>query len=132
GLDDAARTELEGLEAAGVAVRQGPVARVVTGPVGHLAAVELVEGTRLEADAGAVGPRFRPRVESFAPLGLATAPHASGLGDVVEVDATGATHVPGLYAAGNVTDPGHQVLHAAAHGSRVGSMLCFDLAHDDI
>jgi len=40
--------------------------------------------------------------------------------------------VPGLYAAGNVTDPSQQVLQAAADGSRVGAMLSFSLAHDDI
>ncbi len=37
-----------------------------------------------------------------------------GLGDFVETDATGETAVPGLYAAGNVTDPSQQVLQAAA------------------
>jgi SAM-dependent methyltransferase len=40
--------------------------------------------------------------------------------------------VPGLYAAGNVTDPGQQVLHAAANGSRVGAMIAFDLADEDL
>ena len=47
-------------------------------------------------------------------------PHPSGLGDFVETDADGETSVPGLYAAGNVTDPSQQVLQAAADGSRVG------------
>ena len=50
----------------------------------------------------------------------------------METDATGATAVPGLYAAGNVTDPSQQVLQAAADGSRVGGMISFSLAHDDI
>ncbi len=50
----------------------------------------------------------------------------------METDATGATAVPGLYAAGNVTDPSQQVLQAAADGSRVGAMISFSLAHDDI
>ena len=44
----------------------------------------------------------------------------------------GETSVPGLYAAGNVTDPSQQVLQAAADGTRVGAMISFDLAHDDI
>ena len=50
----------------------------------------------------------------------------------MEADATGATAVPGLYAAGNVTDPSQQVLQAAANGSRVGAMISFSLAHEDI
>ncbi|HWI02615.1 MAG TPA: methyltransferase domain-containing protein, partial [Acidimicrobiales bacterium] len=70
--------------------------------------------------------------EPFVSLGLELTPHPSGLGDVVTTDATGATSVPGLYAAGNVTDPSQQVAQAAAHGSRVGAMISFSLADDDI
>jgi SAM-dependent methyltransferase len=40
--------------------------------------------------------------------------------------------VEGLYAAGNVTDPGQQALQAAADGSRIGAMISFSLAHEDI
>jgi len=58
--------------------------------------------------------------------------HPSGLGDYVETDANGATNVPGLYAAGNVTDPSQQVLAAAAAGSKVAAMISFDLAEDDL
>jgi SAM-dependent methyltransferase len=49
----------------------------------------------------------------------------------VETDASGQTAIPGLYAAGNVTDPSHNVLQAAADGSRVGAMISFSLADDD-
>ena len=113
-------------------VVDGRVRRVVTGDDGHVAAVELADGDRIDADAVAIGPRFRVRAEPFASLGLEPAEHPSGLGDFVETDATGATAVPGLYAAGNVTDPSQQVLQAAADGSRVGAMISFSLAHDDI
>ena len=77
-------------------------------------------------------PGSRVRAEPFAALGLQPAAHPSGLGDFVETDTTGETAVPGLYAAGNVTDPSQQVLPAAADGSRVGAMISFSLAHDDI
>jgi SAM-dependent methyltransferase len=79
-----------------------------------------------------VGAGFRVRADAFASLGLTPAPHPTGLGDFVETDATGETSIPGLYAAGNVTDPSQQVLPAAANGSRVGGMICFSLARDDI
>ena len=105
---------------------------VVTGDDGHVAAIELTDGARIYADAVAIGPRFRVRTEPFASLGLATAEHPNGLGDYVETDTTGATGILGLYAAGNVTDPSQQVLQAAAAGSRVGGMISFSLAHDDI
>ena len=50
----------------------------------------------------------------------------------METDAAGETAIPGLYAAGNVTDPSQQVLQAAAHGSRVAAMVSFSLADEDI
>ena len=129
---DADDPELDALRAAGVDVVDGRVRRIVTGDDGHVAAVELADGDRIDADAVVVGPRFRVRAEPFASLGLEPAAHPTGLGDVVETDATGATAVPGLYAAGNVTDPSQQVLQAAADGSRVGGMISFSLADDDI
>ena len=129
GLDDA---ELGAFRVAGVDVRLEPASRVIADPDGRLKAVELIDGTVLEADAVLVGTRFRPRMETFTRLGLEAVPHASGLGDVVAVDSTGATSVPGFYAAGNLTDPGLQVLPAAADGSRIGAMIAFDLAQEDV
>jgi len=125
-------TRVEAFRAGGVEVVDGPVAHIVTGTDGHVAAVELVDGRRIEADAVAVGPRYRVRAEVFEPLGLRTVDHPSGLGDFVETDAMGATSVPGLYAAGNVTDPSQQVLQAAANGSRVGATISFHLADEDL
>jgi thioredoxin reductase/SAM-dependent methyltransferase len=132
GGPDADDAELEGLRASGVAVRPGPVSRVVTGDDGRVTAVELADGERIEADAAAVGPRFRARAEPFLGLGLRPATHPSGLGDHLETDPTGATAIPGLFAAGNVADPSQQVLQAAADGARVGAMISFSLAADDI
>jgi thioredoxin reductase len=129
---DADDPRVEVLRASGVAVVDQRVERIVTGHDGHVAAVELAGGDRIAADAVAVGARFRVRAEPFAALGLELVEHPSGLGDVIATDATGATAVPGLYAAGNVTDPSHQVLQAAADGGRVGGMISFSLAHEDI
>ena len=39
------------------------------------------------------------------------------MGDFVTVDMMGATSVPGVFAAGNVVDPGAQVIMAAAAGA---------------
>ena len=129
---DADNPELEVLRAAGVNIVDGRIRRIVTGDDGHVAAVELTDGDRIEADAVAIGPRFRVRAEPFASLGLKSAEHPTGLGDFVETDPNGETSVRGLYAAGNVTDPSQQVLQAAADGSRIGGMISFSLAHDDI
>lgn len=129
GVDGA---ELDALRASGVKIVQGRVSRIVAGADGRVAAVEVAGQGSVDADAVAVGPRFRVRAEPFASLGLRPAAHPTGLGDFIETDATGETPVPGLYAAGNATDPSQQVLQAAANGSRVGAMISFSLAADDI
>ena len=129
---DVEPAELDGLRTSGVQIIDGDVRRVVTGDGGRVAAVELIDDRRIPAVAVVVSPRFRVRAEPFAPLGLRTAAHPSGLGDFVETDPTGATVVPGLFAAGNLTDPSQQVSQAAANGSRVGAMISFSLADEDI
>lgn len=124
--------QLAALAEAGAEVRTGRALRVADGPGGAVSAVQCADGTLVDADAVAVSPRFRARAEPLEPLGLRLAGHHSGLGEIVPTGPTGSTAVPGLYAAGNVTDPGQQVLAAAADGSRVGAMICFDLADEEV
>lgn len=121
----------EPLRAAGVPVLDGPAVRVVV-EGDRVVGVELAGGERLDADAVSLLPRFRVRAEPFAALGLRPVPHPGGLGDVLEVDASGQTAVPGLYAVGNLTDPSQQVLQAAAHGAKVGGLVAADLAAEDL
>jgi thioredoxin reductase/SAM-dependent methyltransferase len=129
---DADDSKLDALRGGGVDIVSGQVKRVVTGGDGGVAAVDLVDDKRIDADAIVVSPRFRVRAEPFAALGLLPTAHPTWPGDFVETDATGATAIPGLYAAGNVADPTEPVLQAAAPGSRVGAMISFNLADDDI
>ena len=125
-------TEVDDLRAAGVPILRGRVIRVITGTDGHLAAVEVAGHGPVEAEVVVAGSRFRARGEPFAPLGIRLAPHPDGAGDVLETDPSGATAVPGLYAAGRVTDPAQQALQAAAEGSRVGLAISRSLASDDL
>lgn len=129
---DGVRLEVDALRAAGVDVIEQAVSSIVTGDWGRVAAVELHGGDRIDADAVVIGVRFKVQADAFRSLGLEPVEHPSGLGAVVGVDETGETSIPGLYAAGNLTDPSHQVLQAAAHGSRVGAVISFSLAHEDI
>ncbi|MDQ2649353.1 MAG: FAD-dependent oxidoreductase [Actinomycetota bacterium] len=124
--------EAERLRQAGIAVVAGPAVRVVDDGGGRVTGVEVAGGVVVPADAVVVGPRFRANVDAVTGLGVDPVDHASGLGTVVQVDDTGATSVAGIYAAGNVTDPSQQVLQAAAHGSRVGAMISFSLANEDL
>jgi thioredoxin reductase len=129
---DAPDAEIATFRSGGVDVRVGTVHRIARGPDGRVDAVELASRDRIGTEAVVVGPRFRVRVEPFVALGLRTMGHPSGLGDFVATDTTGETNVPGLYAAGNVTDPSQQVVEAAANGGRVGAMISFSLAGDDL
>ena len=124
--------QLDALASAGVTVERTRATKVVAGSDGAVVGVELESGDVVGADAVVVGPRFEVVTAPFAPLRLGSVPHPIGLGDVIETDETGATSVPGVWAAGNVTDPSQQVLQAAADGSRVGGMIAFNLAHDDL
>ena len=53
------------------------------------------------------------------------------LGTAVPADPTGATAVPGVWVAGNVTDPMAQVIAAAAAGLRAGAMINADLVEEE-
>lgn len=130
--DGVSPADFDDLRASGVDVVPGSAARVVEGTDGRLEGIELTDGRRLALDALVVGPRFRSRIDAFAGVGLTTTPHPTGLGEMVDIDERGQTVVPGLYAAGNVTDPSLQVLGAAAAGSRTGAMISADLAAEDV
>ncbi len=69
-------------------------------------------------------------------------PHADGLlaglgceldeAGFPEVDATGLTSVPGVWAAGNVVDPRAQVITAAGAGSAAAIAINADLVREDV
>lgn len=123
---------VEALAASGVTIERAEAGRVLTGPDGEVSGVELVDGRVLEADAVVVGSRFRARADVLAGTGLTTTAPPTGAGDFLAVDPRGETAVPGIYAAGNITDPSLQVLPSAAQGSQVGAMIAFSLAEDDL
>ncbi len=129
---DVAAEQQDTLRAAGVTLVSGLVERITAGADGHVTGVEVAGSGRVDADAVAVGPGFAARVEAVASLGVRATPHPIGFGTFVETDPTGQTDVSGVYAAGNVTDPSQQVLQAAAMGSRVGAMISFSLAEEDV
>ncbi len=85
----------------------------------------------IDADAVVVRPRFVARSSLLRGLGIAAVPAPMGMGEMIETDARGATSVPGVYAAGNVADVSHQVLQAAAEGSRIAAVINAELAHED-
>jgi thioredoxin reductase len=98
---------------------------------GRLAGVRLDDGTTVACDAFVVMTRLVARASFLDDLGLAPAAHPSGFGDHIPVDATGRTSVPGVWAAGNVTDIAAQVGAAAAGGALAAAQINADLATED-
>jgi thioredoxin reductase/SAM-dependent methyltransferase len=122
GPDDLAR-----LQARGVRVVEGPVASVRVDD-DRLTGVVLADGTTVEVGAVAVATSVAARGGVLASLGLEAEAHPSGMGTIVAADpVTGQSAEPGVWLAGNLINPGHQVVMAAASGVMAGAALNMDL-----
>ena len=85
------------------------------------------DGCVIPRDALFVPPRFVPNNDLLQGLGATIDPDGW-----VDVDATGRTSVPGVWAAGNIVDPRAQVITAAGAGSAAGIAMNADLVDDDV
>jgi thioredoxin reductase len=129
-LPEEQRVELDAL---GISVVEGEVVEVETGD-GRLRGVRLADGRRLELDALAVASVVVPRAEVVAPLGLEPVPVRMGehiLGWQLPAEPNGATAVPGLWVAGNVSSVPAQVMTSAAAGLTAGAGINAELAAED-
>ncbi|SDY56405.1 Thioredoxin reductase [Modestobacter sp. DSM 44400] len=125
--------ELEQLAARGIPVVREPVAGVETAG-GRLSGVRLTDGTVVPRTALVVAPRFTARSAVLASLGLEGVEqemHGAVIGSAVPADPMGATAVPGVWVAGNVTTLHAQVISAAAAGLTAGAALNADLIAED-
>ncbi len=118
------------LSALGVKIVEGEVAALeIVGD--RLTGVRLRTGEVVPAEAVAVATRMVARAGFLAALGLEPVAHPAGMGEYIPADATGRTEVPGVWAAGNVSDLGAQVGAAAAAGALAGAQINFDLVSED-
>ncbi|MFE7355085.1 NAD(P)/FAD-dependent oxidoreductase [Streptomyces sp. NPDC057543] len=125
--------EYEQLAARGIAVVDGEVAGLEVAD-DRLTGVRLVGGRVIEREAVVVQPRFTARVGALASLGLTATEQEMGgqvIGTYIAADPTGATVVPGVWVAGNVTDPKGQVIAAADAGLRAAAAINADLIADE-
>jgi thioredoxin reductase len=97
----------------------------------RIVGVRLADGRTVPRRVVAVATRMTARAGFLAGLGMTTAPHASGMGEHVVVDATGRTDLPGVWAAGNVTELSAQVGASAAAGASAGAQINLDLVMED-
>ncbi|MEU7960126.1 methyltransferase domain-containing protein [Micromonospora humida] len=125
--------DAERLAARGVTVVDGEVAELEV-TADRLTGVRLRSGRVVPREALVVAPRFAARAAFLAGLGLTPEDFVVGghaFGDRVAADASGATGVPGVWVAGNVTDPQATVIAAAAAGLKAAAALNADLIAEE-
>jgi SAM-dependent methyltransferase len=126
---------MERLGAIGVRFVHGTPQEVVTSDDGDaLVGLRLADGSVLERDAVVVASQPHVRADYLGPLGIEPTPFEMNglvLGSAIAVEPTGATSVPGIFAAGNATDISMILVASAAHGTRVGAWINAELASAD-
>lgn len=119
GLDFPAN-QLEKVRALGITIAPGTASGIeVTDD--RLTAALMEDGSRVELDALAVPATTRARLDGLESLGVDVTTNAMGI--AVVADTAGHTSVPGVWAAGNVVNPGMQVIESAANGARVAMTI---------
>ncbi|WP_233160207.1 FAD-dependent oxidoreductase [Pseudonocardia sp. MH-G8] len=113
-------------DARGIRVVEGEVARLTVAQH-RLQGVELVDGRTVARTAVFVGPRFVPRDDVLTALGCVL-----GENGWVQVEPTGRTSVPGVWAAGNVVDSPAQVASAVGAGASAAISLNHHLLAEDV
>ena len=114
------------LVARAIGVVEGPIARVLVAD-DHLTGVELVDGQVVPRTALLVPPRFVPNNDLLTALGCQIDQHGW-----VVTGPNGATSVPGVWVAGNVTNPRAQVITATGEGSAAAIAINADLVDEDV
>ncbi|GAA2723317.1 thioredoxin reductase [Cellulomonas aerilata] len=131
---DPSDEQVEQLAALGVPWVVGPVTAVTT-TNGALSGVQMADGRVIARQAVAIGTGLAGREDLVADLGLSMSDLEMGgavLGRYLPTDATGATTMPGVWAAGNVAAPMAQVINSAAAGATAGSSIHMDLMGEDV
>lgn len=119
----------EELLARGVRIVDGEIVEVLTTD-DAVHGVRLADGTVVERQALVVAAPVQVSSPVLDALGLAKEPVVFGdveMGDRYPSGPGGATSIPGLHLAGNVTDPQAQVVTAAGAGLMAGAAVNADL-----
>jgi thioredoxin reductase len=121
------------LAARGISVVEGEVVALVVED-DRVTGVRLASGEVVAREAVAVTPRLVARADLLEALGLKVAELEVGGHVVAEhlvAGSSGATEVPGVWVAGNVTDPLAQVVAAAAAGVMAAAAINADLIAEE-
>ncbi|MFC8800699.1 NAD(P)/FAD-dependent oxidoreductase [Promicromonospora sp. NPDC057138] len=127
-LDDDARARFA---ARGIRVVDASIDRVVANDGGGVAGVRLANGQLVARRVLAVATTMLARTDGLEDLGLPMAELPHGMGRHFVTGAAGTTEVPGVWVAGNATDPSAQVGASAAAGALAGAHINADLVTAD-
>ncbi len=127
--------EAEQLAARGITVVEGEVASLEIVD-DQLTGVRLHSGEVIPRQAVVVAPRFTANIDVLTALGLGLEPDEMRMGDFIvgthiAADRAGATGVPGVWVAGNVSDLVAQVITSAAAGAWTGAQINADIIAED-
>ena len=120
-------TERQVLDARGIQVVDGIVERLSVVD-DRLDAVRLTDGRSVPRAALFIRPDLRPR-EGALVESLDVEVDASGF---PKVDSTGRTSAPGIWVAGNASNPRAQVITAAGEGSAAAIDINNDIVDQDV
>lgn len=123
--------DLDILRRRDIKIVEGTASAVLSSPAGRLSGLKLDDGTTVALDALVVMPRSEARSGVISALEVPVTEMPNGMGSVIEVDSWGKTPVPGVWAAGNITDLSATVLTSAAAGARAGAIINGELVMED-
>ena len=109
--------------ARGIRVIETPVREVVSDSAGTLVGVRLADETLVSRRVLVVATRMRARTEGIEGLKLPMEDLADDMGRRFASGLAGVTEVPGIWVAGNATDPAAQVGASAAAGALAGAHI---------
>jgi thioredoxin reductase len=127
-LDEDSRARLA---ARGIRVVDTPVTEVVDDEDGALAGVRLADGQVVARRVLALGPQMHARTQGLEGLSLPVQDLPNNMGSGFASGMAGTTEVPGVWVAGNATDPAAQVGASAAAGALAGAHINSMLATAD-
>ncbi|MGW1990456.1 NAD(P)/FAD-dependent oxidoreductase [Embleya sp. NPDC001921] len=107
------------------------VTAIETAEDGTIEGVRLADGRLVPRRVLAVATRMRARTDGLEELGLPMRDLPDGMGRHFATGMAGTTGIPGVWVAGNATDPTAQVGASAAAGALAGARMNADLAAAD-
>ncbi|ROO86613.1 thioredoxin reductase [Actinocorallia herbida] len=121
--------DTERLAARGITLVDGRVTAIEAAD--RVTGVRLDDGTVIPRDVVAVDPRKAARAGFLAAVGLRPVEHPDGHGTFLPSGLAGHTRAPGVWAAGDVTDPASPLAAARAQGALAATAINADLVAEE-